>query len=76
MPIVHLNAQPSTLARIGEPLDPETVALLRRSVSDSTWRTYEQDLRTIEDYCRGRGVCSLPATPSTVANYVGAMSKI
>lgn len=76
MPLVHLNAPPSLPARIEEPLDPETVALLRRSVSDSTWRTYEQDLRTIEDYCRGRGVCSLPATPSTVANYVGAMSKI
>jgi len=75
MPIVHLNPQPSLPALTDEPLDPETVELLRGSVSPSTWRAYERDLHTIEAWCRSRGARPLPASPSTVANYVGAMSK-
>lgn len=75
MPIVHLNAQPSTPALVEGSLDPETLDLLRASVSGSTWRTYERDLATITAWTRDRGVRAMPATPSTVANYVGAMSK-
>jgi len=76
VPIVHLNPRPSLPALTDEPLDPETVNLLRSSVSSSTWRTYDRDLRTIERYCHEKGVRSIPATPSTVANYVGAMSRV
>ena len=53
-------------------LDPSVVDLLRESRSPSTWATYERDRVTIEEWCAERGVRSLPATPATVANYVGA----
>jgi integrase len=56
-----------------EPLDESTRALLELSVSPSTRRAYMNDLRSIEEHCRARGLAMLPALPSTVANYIGAM---
>lgn len=58
-----------------EHLDPETVDLLRDSVSPSTWRAYRRDLVTIEEWCRSRNERPLPATPATVANYVAGHVK-
>lgn len=59
----------------GPVLDPETLDLLRASVAPSTWRTYERDLGTIEEWCRSRNVRALPAHPSTVANYISGHMK-
>ena len=56
-----------------QPLDDSTRALLEGSLSPSTRRAYMNDLRSIEGHCRARGVAMLPAHPTTVANYVGAM---
>ena len=65
----------STLATpIEQTLDDRTRDLLRASVSPSTWRAYETDLRSIEEWCRDRGLPILPATSTTVANFVGEMS--
>lgn len=69
------NSRSVVEAYVEPALDPETLDLLRSSVSPSTWRTYQRDLVTIEEWCRARGVRSLPATPSTVANYVAASMK-
>jgi site-specific recombinase XerD len=64
---------PNTVATIEEPLDDSTRALLEGSISPSTRRAYMDDLRSIEEWTRSRGVALVPAHPSTVANYVGAM---
>ena len=75
MPLVHLNAPTSLPSRIEEPLDPETIDLLRDSLAPSTWRAYQRDLVTIEEWCRTKDRRALPATPKTVADYVALMSK-
>lgn len=54
-------------------LDASVIDLLRESRASSTWTTYGRDRVTIEEWCETRGVTALPATPATVANYVGAM---
>lgn len=70
--LVH---SPSTgVELVDQPLDDSTRALLEGSVSPSTRRAYMNDLRAIEQWTTSRGVPLLPALPSTVANYVGAMS--
>lgn len=55
------------------PLDDPTRSLLEGSISPSTRRAYADDLRAIDAHCRARGEALLPALPSTVANFVGAM---
>lgn len=64
-----------SIAALDDELDPDTVDLLRGSIAPSTWRAYRRDLATIEEWCRARGERPLPATPSTVANYVGGNVK-
>ena len=58
---------------VDAPLDDSTRALLEGSISSSTRRAYMDDLRVIDAHCRARGESMLPAHPSTVANFIGAM---
>ena len=42
--------------------------------SDSTLRAYRSDWRSFETWCRQQGLAALPATPDTVALYLGEMA--
>jgi len=50
--------------------------LLRDGLSDSTWRAYRADRDALVSWGESRGVEVLPATPETVANYVGDMVEV
>lgn len=62
----------------GHPLyeDAERVAeCIRKSRADATRVAYASDWRDFSKYCLSRGLQFLPATPSTVALYIGHLSK-
>ena len=69
----------STLSQAGavdEVLQEDTLELMRGSLAPATWRAYKADRVALVDWCRSHGVEALPATPATVANYVGSMSAV
>ena len=69
----------STLSQAGavdEVLQEDTLELMRGSLAPATWRAYKADRVALVEWCRSHGVEALPATPATVANYVGSMSAV
>jgi len=54
-------------------LEGSTVDLLREGLSEATWRAYRGDRDALLAWGRARNIEVMPATPQTVANYVGDM---
>lgn len=57
-----------------EPLSEEAQDFGRASLSANTIRAYRADWSGFQDWCAGRGLRSLPATPGTVANYASSLA--
>src|SRR4051812_48307919 len=49
---------------------PTVEQYVQASKADATLRAYASALRGFAGWCAERGVCSLPAAPSTVAEYL------
>src|SRR3979409_985250 len=52
------------------------VDLAKAEKAPSTRRAYGTDFRLFTAYCEAKGVSPLPASPATVAAYLGAEAKI
>jgi site-specific recombinase XerD len=65
------------LARLAPPSLPSLDALLREEAeaAASTRRAYASDWRLFVTWCGDRGLPSLPASPATVATYIGALGR-
>ena len=71
--MTDLTITTTTLDTIDRVVNPKTADLMRGSLAQSTWRAYQRDRVTIEAWGVTNGVEVMPATPITVANYVGDM---
>lgn len=68
------NGRPTSLVTMdAHVLQGSSLDLLRDGLSDSTWRAYRADRDALVSWGMARGVDVMPATPETVANYVGDM---
>jgi integrase len=64
--------------RVGDPLyeaAQQVAASIRAAKSPATRRAYASDWRHFEQWCRRNGLVFLPATPQTVALYIGYLAK-
>jgi integrase len=73
------SVQPSALAprtpdAVLARLTSQTREYIAAAKSDSTLRAYRSDWRQFEAWCRKQGFCELPASPDTVALYLGEMA--
>ena len=71
--MTDLTITTTTLDTLDRVVNPKTADLMRGSLAQSTWRAYQRDRITIEAWGVTNGVEVMPATPITVANYVGDM---
>src|SRR5450755_2204934 len=61
---------PAELAR----LTSQAEEYIRAAKAQSTLRAYRADWRHFENWCREKGFSALPATPDTVALYLGEIA--
>jgi hypothetical protein len=55
-------------------LSAATLRYIKASSAPNTVRAYEADLKEFNEWCAHVGVSPLPATPTTVANYISRMA--
>jgi len=56
-------------------LDAASQAYIHAAKAPATLRAYRADWRHFQDWCRGKGVCALPAAPETIALYLSESSQ-
>ena len=66
----HIATDPAELNR----LTSQTREYIRAAKSDATLRAYRADWRHFDEWCRQKGFSGLPASPDTVAFYLGEMA--
>jgi site-specific recombinase XerD len=62
------------LAQCRELVAGEGPNYIRAAKAPATLRAYRSDWRHFADWCRGEGLCGLPAVPETVARYLSESS--
>jgi site-specific recombinase XerD len=63
-----------TAMEAGTDLSAEALDFGRAALSENTMRAYRGDWSEFQDWCAARGRASLPATPSTVANFASMLA--
>jgi hypothetical protein len=58
----------------GDPVDLAFLRLVLRGLEDNTRRKYNSHWRRFTGFCTPRGLCPLPASPSTVYRYIAFLS--
>lgn len=63
----------SPVLRADHELSARTVERMERSIPPETRRAYDRQWRQFTDWCTASGRTALPATPQTLAEYVGSL---